>query len=143
MMTDPAKESFEKMTGIVRRLTGDAAVDFELVGIIRKELEDKSDLWGSDRAYLSLTYMHLYHPSALVRHEAAFVVGESTPQSTFLDYSALHDPNPVVRHEACLAMGHPSNRKASVYRWVLRYISEHDTDEMVRDSARVALKRIS
>ena len=143
MFDDPgAKLSFERMTGIEKRLSGNACQDFELVWVLKEELGDKTKLMGREIAYLSLTHLSIYHPSALVRHEAAFVIGEYSPQqSTFLDIPALHDSDPVVRHEACLAMGAPINRCVRKYNGILGYIAETDSSEMVRDSAKVALRR--
>lgn len=93
---------------------------------------------------MGLTYLLLFHPSPLVRHEAAFVLGEyGAGYNTFLRDSALLDPDPVVRHEAALAMSTPSQRRFSRQnQWVLEYIAVNDRSRMVRDTAQVSLDNI-
>ena len=60
MFDDPgAKLSFERMTGIEKRLSGNACQDFELVWVLKEELGDKTKLMGREIAYLSLTHLSL------------------------------------------------------------------------------------
>jgi HEAT repeat protein len=121
--------------------SGDAVEDMGLV----ESLSDKLKQPGieSEKAMFGLVYLMLSHRSALVRHEAAFTIGDSGRSCTFLDVAALHDPEPVVRHEACLAMGAKGNRHIGKYHWLLEWIADHDKSEMVRHSALYALSRLS
>lgn len=119
--------------------SGDAVEDMGLIESLSVKL--KRPGIESEKAMFGLVYLMLSHRSALVRHEAAFTIGDSGRSCTFLDVPALHDPEPVVRHEACLAMGAKGNRHIGKYRWILEWIADHDKDEMVRHSARYALSR--
>lgn len=84
-------------------------------------------------------------PNAIVRHEAAFVLGSlhwggktlSTASIDALCETALHDPSSVVRHEAAESLGcifEPRVRKALEQ---LRF----DSSEDVVETARISLKR--
>jgi|GEM_PF-5121245 len=121
--------------------SGDAVEDMNLVESLGRKLKRRGI--QSDKAMFGLVYLMLSHRSALVRHEAAFTIGDSGRSCTFLDVAALHDPEPVVRHEACLAMGAKANRHIGKYHWVLEWIARNDKSEMVRHSALFALSRIS
>lgn len=151
MIKDPGtKKALAEMTGIEERITGNSASDYKLIDALKKDAKIKdrkqykccdaytTHLIKRDNACLSLVYLMLFHRSALVRHEAAFALGQNDPKNSFLRDSAILDQNPVVRHEACLAMGNNS-RHYSRNNYLLEYIAANDKSKMVRDSARVAL----
>ena len=139
---DSMEKELVKNSGVDKLITNDSAKDYQLIHKLKERLNDENVV-TADKAYLGLTYLQLFHKSALVRHEAIFVIGEYGPRSTFLTYSALSDPEPVVRHEACLALGGRSQRVIALRRLTnLEYIAKNDKSEMVRDSARVALDNI-
>lgn len=138
------KKNWNIVPGLRKKISGALAKDFELIEVIKQELiNGKND--EKRIAEESLTYLGLFYPSALVRHEAIFTLGEYGCQAySFLRRSALEDPNPVVRHEACLAMSTESQQGAVNYnRPMLEYIAKHDSDEMVKETALVSSNRIS
>lgn len=139
LLTDSnSKEALLEMSQI--EISGDAVIDMELIETLRSKIEEGGMM--REEALMGLVYLMLYHSSALVRHEAAFTIGDSGFQSTFLSLPAVHDPDPVVRHEACLAMGANGNRHVRKYRNILNWISLNDKNEMVRDSALFAINRL-
>lgn len=136
---ETTKRSLLEMSQIT--VSNDAVTDMGLVESLREAINESGI--RSEQALHGLIYLQLYHPSALVRHEAAFSIGDSGRQNTFLDLPALHDADPVVRHEACLAMGANGNRNVRKYRNILNWIAENDKNEMVRDSAKFAISRLN
>ncbi len=145
MINDPLmKADLARMTGVETLLTGGVVGDYKLVGRFKGYLNEKSP-YHRLNATLSLVYLQLFHPSDVVRHEAAFTLGVYGDGSatSFLRDSALLDPSPVVRHEACLALDSPSSLYAENNRRLLTYIAENDPDVMVRDSALIALHNLA
>ena len=147
MIKDPEMQrSLAQMSGIGTRVSGDVVKDYRLIYQLKEQLRknDKKYLIEKEKAHLGLTYLLLFHPSPLVRHEAAFVLGEyGRGYNSFLNDSAFLDSEAIVRHEACLAMSTPSQKAfASRNQWVLEYITRHDRSQMVRDTARVSLDTI-
>ena len=136
----------DHMSGIGVRVTGEVVHDYKLLYELKRELQKRSarNLIKVQKAGLGLTYLLLFHPSPLVRHEAAFIIGEyGREHNTFLRSSAYLDPDATVRHEAALAMSARSQRGFySRNRWILEYITTHDRNRMVRDTARVSLDTI-
>ena len=139
------KECLAKITGIETKLKKPAE-DFLLTQEIAAEIASVCAL-DKERLSLSLVYLALYHGSELVRHEAAFSIGEyATTGYSFLSYVALHDPHSVVRHEAVLALSsyarrHPSYKER--HRFLLEYIAKNDHEIIVRDSAQAALATLN
>ena len=144
MIKDPGmKSDLARMTGIEDRITGEIVRDYELIFSLKRGLGSK-DVYRRDRAVLGLSYLLLFYPSPLVRHEAAFVLGEyGKGPAHFLRASALLDSDATVRHEATLALSAPSQRSyAGRSRSLISYIAKKDRSKMVRDTARVALARL-
>lgn len=135
-----------QMSGIEVRITGDVVKDYKLLEELKEQLQRKGTKYafGRERANLGLSYLLLFHSSPLVRHEAAFVIGEyGTQPNSFLRSSAYLDPDPTVRHEAALAMSARSQRSlAPINKWILEYIARRDHSRMVRDTARISLETI-
>jgi hypothetical protein len=84
-------------------------------------------------------------PSAIVRHEAAFILGSlhrdrkplDTASIDALCEAAVHDPSGVVRHEAAEALGCiPELRVRNVLERLLG-----DLNEDVVETARIGLER--
>ena len=79
-------------------------------------------------------------PNELVRHEAAFSLGQMCYQSGIppLEDATKNDPSMFVRHEAAIALGviGSQNSKKTLEKAL------NDPDEPVRDSAVVALSNI-
>ncbi|MEK6951120.1 MAG: HEAT repeat domain-containing protein [Nanoarchaeota archaeon] len=153
MIHDPAMQNcLAQLSGIAKRVTGDTVHDYRLIYGLKKELQrkqknqrdDKKAYAREDKAHLGLAYLLLFHPSSLVRHEAAFVLGEyGRTYSSFLRASALLDPETIVRHEATLALSARSQRGLAFRnKFLLEYIATHDESRMVRDTARVSLDNL-
>lgn len=140
------KRALDRMCGIEERITNDIVKDYRLLEELKEELEKKGIKYAlqRERANLGLTYLLLFYPSPLVRHEAAFVIGEyGQGHNSFLRSCAYLDPDATVRHEAALAMSTPSQKSlAHRNKWILEYIAKHDQSQMVRDTAKVSLGRI-
>ncbi len=79
-------------------------------------------------------------PNELVRHEAAFSLGQMCYSNGIepLEDATKNDPSMFVRHEAAIALGVMGSKKA---RETLEKALE-DPDEPVRDSAVVALSNL-
>ena len=141
------KKCLARMSGIEAKITGEVVNDYQVLYAIQLDLKKLRRQRKPEAALqieiagLSLVYLQLYHPSALIRHEAVFTIGEyGGTVCSYLTYSALNDPDPVVRHEATLAItNHPNKELRNRKRWVLEHIAKKDRSRMVRDSARVAL----
>ena len=79
-------------------------------------------------------------PNELVRHEAAFSLGQMCLRSGIkpLEDATRHDPSLFVRHEAAVALGVIGSQEAKeTLQTALR-----DSSEQVRDSAVVALSNL-
>lgn len=81
-------------------------------------------------------------PSALLRHEVAFVFGQMGDVAAYpyLAEAATEDDHPMVRHEAVEAMG---NLPAAEPDKLLVRIEREDVDREVRDSAELALANLA
>ena len=79
-------------------------------------------------------------PNELVRHEAAFSLGQMCLRSGIkpLEDATRHDPSLFVRHEAAVALGVIGSQEA---RETLQTALQ-DSSEQVRDSAVVALSNL-
>ncbi len=79
-------------------------------------------------------------PNELVRHEAAFSLGQMCLRSGIkpLEDATRNDPSLFVRHEAAVALGVIGSQEA---RETLQK-ALHDSSEQVRDSAVVALSNL-
>ena len=141
------KACLARMTSIEERMTGDTVKDYQLLYTFKDEIKGSSrkNNQRKIRANLGLIYLLLFHPSALVRHEAAFVLGEYGDRPvSFLRVSALADSSAVVRHEASLALSTYSQRALAERNVsVLEYISRNDKTQLVKDTAKVALNLLS
>src|SRR3989344_7829037 len=81
-------------------------------------------------------------PSPIVRHEAAFSLGETAHPSLAVPYlmqAVEHDKNIFVRHEAILALG--TLGKAEFIPFIKRFLT--DPEPEMAESAEIALPRIS
>ena len=146
MMRDPGfQRALGKMSGIETRVSGDAVQDYKLLSELKDELQKpgRNYVLVKEKADLGLSYLLLFHPSPLIRHEAAFVIGEYGKPNSFLRSVALLDEDATVRHEATLAMSTQLQRRyVSRNKWALEYIARNDESKMVRDTARVSLDTI-
>jgi len=79
-------------------------------------------------------------PNELVRHEAAFSLGQMCLRSGIkpLEDATCNDPSLFVRHEAAVALGVIGSQEA---KWTLEKALQ-DSSEQVRDSAVVALSNL-
>ncbi|MCY3413108.1 MAG: HEAT repeat domain-containing protein [Candidatus Heimdallarchaeota archaeon] len=85
-------------------------------------------------------YLH-HDSSAIVKHEAAFALGEIKNKKLAakeLSYAIQHDPSVFVIHEASLAL---SNLGLAEYQPILRSVLDHP-DSNVRKTAKIALQRL-
>src|SRR2546422_10886499 len=92
---------------------------------------------GGENSIETLADVLLHDADPLVRHEAAFSLGQMglSGANGPLERAVMTDPEAIVRHEAAAALGsigNPSTEK------VLRVALE-DEDEIVRNSARTSL----
>lgn len=146
MIHDPGFQCvLGQMSGIDTRVSGDAVQDYKLLSELKKELQKqgRNYVLVREKADLGLSYLLLFHPSPLVRHEAAFVIGEYGKPNSFLRSVALLDSDATVRHEAALAMSTEQQRRyVSRNKWALEYIAKKDKSKMVRDTAKVSLDTI-
>ena len=97
------------------------------------------DLGGEDKVqYIAKVLKD--DPNELVRHEAAFSLGQMCYSSGIepLEDATKNDPSMFVRHEAAIALGVVGSNKA---RDTLEKALD-DPDEPVRDSAVVALSNL-
>lgn len=139
------QQSLGRMSGIESKVTGDAVRDYKLLSELREELQKSEQHYAllREKANLGLSYLLLFHPSPLVRHEAAFIIGEYGKPCSFLRFVAFLDEDATVRHEATLAMSTASQKTyIARKRWMLEYIAKNDKSEMVRDTALVSLDTI-
>lgn len=92
---------------------------------------------GTDRAVEAIARALLTDESALLRHEAAYVLGQvqSAHAVPYLETSLFSDPHVMVRHEAAEALGNISDDR------VLDILKRglDDADVEVRESCVVAL----
>lgn len=81
-------------------------------------------------------------PSALLRHEAAFIFGQVSHAHAvrYLVPALERDPHPMVRHEAAEALGAVGTPEVDA---PLRRALADDADQDVRDSCEVALDHIA
>jgi len=79
-------------------------------------------------------------PNELVRHEAAFSLGQMCLRSGIkpLEDATRHDPSLFVRHEAAVALGVIGSQEAKE----TLQTALQDSSEQVRDSAVVALSNL-
>lgn len=134
---DPAPLAPERDPGeLERRLTDYEASIFDrmqavftLRGLGSKEAVDvMGRALGSD-------------PSALLRHEVAYVFGQMADMHCvpYLRQAAVEDDHPMVRHEAVEALGNiPESRPEPL----LQQILSEDADPEVRESAELALANL-
>ena len=97
------------------------------------------DIGGEDKVqYIASVLKN--DPNELVRHEAAFSLGQMCYSNGIepLEDATKNDPSMFVRHEAAIALGVMGSKKA---RETLEKALE-DPDEPVRDSAVVALSNL-
>ncbi len=95
---------------------------------------------GGKKSIPTLADVLLHDPDPLVRHEAAFSMGQiglSTGNNA-LEKAVLSDPDPIVRHESAAALGSIGSPSAEN---VLRKALD-DKDEIVKNSARASLFNI-
>jgi deoxyhypusine monooxygenase len=80
-------------------------------------------------------------PSALLRHEVAYVFGQMGHEDSvdYLVAAVRADPHPMVRHEAVEALG---NMPSAAPDALLRKVLEKDADAQVRESAELALDNL-
>jgi deoxyhypusine monooxygenase len=81
--------------------------------------------------------------SALIRHEAAYVLGQMQGAKAipYLVRQMEQDPNPMVRHEAAEALGNMWDATEKTIP-VLRRFAKEDPAREVRESCEVALDNI-
>src|SRR3989338_6317859 len=116
------RRAFERMSDIGHRVTNDAVRDYRLLYELKDELTKPGNRHavGRENANLGLMYLLLFHPSPLIRHEAAFMFGEYGKPCSFLRSVAFLDEDATVRHEAALAMSTKSQRAyVDRNKWVL------------------------
>lgn len=82
--------------------------------------------------------------SALIRHEAAYVLGQmqGTAAIPYLEKQLRHDPSPMVRHEAAEALGNMWDAVEKVTP-ILERAKREDPAQEVRESCEVALDNLA
>jgi deoxyhypusine monooxygenase len=82
--------------------------------------------------------------SALIRHEAAYVLGQMQGNGAIpaLEKQLLHDPSPMVRHEAAEALGNMWDALDKVIP-ILERAKVYDPAQEVRESCEVALDNLA
>jgi len=79
-------------------------------------------------------------PCEIVRHEAAFVLGETASHDIIKDlkYSIINDKSGIVKHECLLALGTIANDET------IPFLEEQTLSpaKLISESAKVALQRI-
>jgi deoxyhypusine monooxygenase len=95
---------------------------------------------GGEKSVPALADVLFYDPDPLVRHEAAFSLGQIglSAGNEALGRAVKTDPDPIVRHEAAAALG--SIGSADSEGVLTKALS--DEDEMVRNSAKASLFNI-
>lgn len=78
--------------------------------------------------------------SPVVRHECAFILGETKLAhiGQYLMEAVENDPAPIVKHEALSALG--SLGDSSYIPFIKRYLDH--PDQIIRDTAEMAIERI-
>lgn len=100
-------------------------------------LEHKVD----DESIKALAKSMMTDPSPIVRHEAAFSLGETAHPRVagpYLMEAVEKDPNIFVRHEAILALG--TLGKKEFIPFIKRFLN--DPEPEMAESAEIALQRI-
>ena len=94
----------------------------------------------SPEAFAALSKTLTDDPSPIVRHEAAYVLGEKGTEEaiTCLIQSIKHDPNDFVVHEAALALGNTRDQRA---KEVLEELLNHHKQDVIQ-TAQIALDRL-
>jgi len=95
---------------------------------------------GGEKSIPVLSDVLLHDPDPLVKHEAAFSMGQIglTAANGALQKAMLSDPDPVVRHESAAALGSigsPGSEESLTK-------ALEDKDEIVSNSARASLFNI-
>jgi len=95
---------------------------------------------GGEKSIPALADVLLHDPDPLVRHEAAFSLGQIglSEGNVALGEAVINDKDPIVRHESAAALGSVGSAESE---GVLTKALE-DTDEMVRNSAKASLFNI-
>lgn len=100
-------------------------------------LESRAD----ETAIAALGSCLAHDPSPIVRHEAAFALGETACPRLALPHlrkAVLEDSDPFVRHEALLAIATLGVREEKAF--IRQFLS--DADSHVAESAEIALQRL-
>ncbi len=81
-------------------------------------------------------------PSAVIRHEAAFVLGALHRRKALspLIKAALQDPSDLVRHEAIEALGDLGIKTAKVKKLLLKF--QKEPNPIIKDTALIAYKTL-
>ncbi len=89
----------------------------------------------------SLLQALLTDPSPVVRHECAFILGETKLSyvGEFLMKAVENDASPLVKHEALSSLG--SLGDPSYILFIQGYLDH--PDEIIRESAEIAVERIT
>ena len=95
---------------------------------------------GGEKSVPTLADVLLHDPDPLVRHEAAFSLGQIglSDGNRALAEAVIADKDPIVRHESAAALG--SVGSAESEEVLTRALA--DSDEMVRNSAKASLFNI-
>jgi deoxyhypusine monooxygenase len=132
---DPAPPSLEKDVASLRRVILDSA---------RTLWERYKALFGlrnvnADESAIALGEALLEDPSALLRHECAFVLGQMQREVSipYLIEALKSDVNPMVRHESAEALGAIGT---DVVIPALKHALVHDPALEVRESCELALQ---
>lgn len=96
----------------------------------------------ADSTSLSAIYKTLKNdPCEIVRHEAAFVLGETASRESIINLktAVIEDLSVIVKHEGLLALGTIANKE------VIPFLEEQKKSRisLIRESAKIALERIN
>lgn len=143
---DPAPAAPEKdIPGLERRLMDESLPMFQryrALFALRNVGTDRPELRAE--AIRVIARGMFEDPSALMRHEAAYVLGQmqGTKAIPFLVQVLERDPNPMVRHEAAEALGNMWEETDEVVPILQRFAKEDPARE-VRESCEVALDNMA
>jgi len=135
----PIKQRYESCHDILKN-DSDESLRVEAIWCVGNLLEESPDDTLKENIENLLVYVLKHDNNAIVRHEAAYQLGEHEVLSKLPDLvdALLHYPNEVVRHESIEGVGLMRNPDA------VKYIKMALTDpnESVRQTAELVIKQL-
>lgn len=135
----PIQERYESCYKILKN-DADESLRVEALWAVGNLLELSPDYDLKEKIEDILVYVLKNDKNAIVRHEAAYQLGEHEVLERLPDLidAILHDPNEVVRHESIEAVG--LMRKIDAIKDIEPALKDHN--ESVRQTAELVIKQL-